>query len=147
MTIILYENSFISLEDANVYFDERYDSESWISLDDEQKEKLLITATKKINKFDFCGQKADESQKLEFPRDFGTPQDIKDAVCEEAISLAMTQNNLHRTNQQNNISSISLGVGSVSYNTSKKLNEENLLLSETALYLVKKWTKKGYKIG
>ena len=29
MTIVLYENSFVTLDEAEAYFDERFDSDAW----------------------------------------------------------------------------------------------------------------------
>ncbi len=148
MTIVLYENSFVTLEEAEAYFDERFDSDAWTNQeskpDDETKEKLLITASKKVNMFDFVGHQADSSQPMAFPRDFEMPQDIKDAVCEEAYSLLTDKSSVHKQNQENHISSISLGAGSVSYNAPSSFGEDKLLCSPTALYLVKKWVKKGF---
>lgn len=147
MTISLYKNSFVTLEDAQVYFEERYDSDKWFTLDEEEKEKLLITASKRINLFDFVGVKEVETQAMAFPRDFGTPQDIKDAVCEEAIVLAEKSGTIHSDNQKMGISSISLGAGSVSYGGNGGEQGGNVLVSDIAIYLVKKWTRKGFKFS
>lgn len=146
MTIDLYKNTLVTLEDAQIYFEERFDSEKWFEQDEETKEKLLTTASKKISKFDFVGNPLDIQQPLAFPRDFDIPQDIKDAVCEEAFALIQKNQNVHLINQEQNISSISLGAGSVSYANTSKSDESKLLISSTALYLVKKWIKKGYNI-
>lgn len=146
MTITLYQNSLVTLEDAQCYFDERYDSADWYALEQEQQEKLLISASKKISRFDFVGSVQDVNQPLAFPRDYEIPQDIKDAVCEEAYALINSSDNIHQKNIENNISSISLGVGSVSYNTANIGCETNKLSSSVALYLVKKWVKKGYLV-
>ena len=127
MTITLYQNSLVTLEDAQCYFDERYDSADWYALEQEQQEKLLISASKKISRFDFVGS-------------------VQDAVCEEAYALINSSDNIHQKNIENNISSISLGVGSVSYNTANIGFETNKLSSSVALYLVKKWVKKGYLV-
>lgn len=83
---------------------------------------------------------------MSFPRDYELPQDIKDAVCEEAYSLLTQESSVHKKNQEANISSISLGAGSVSYNSSYSFAEDSMLVSKTALYLVKKWIKKGFFI-
>ena len=144
MTIELYKNSFVTLEDAQTYFEERYDSNDWFALEEEDKEKLLITASKKINTFDFVGEPLEDNQPMAFPRDYALPQDIKDAVCEEAISLISKADSIHAKNQEDNITSISLGAGSVSYGAGSNSDEKKLLASSTALYLVKKWIKKGY---
>ena len=142
MQIILYKNSLINLEDAKCYFDERYDSEKWYKLDDNEKEKLLITASKSISRFDFVGNIKEINQPLAFPRDYDIPQDIKDAVCEEAYALIEKMENIHQKNLDNNISSISLGVGSVSYHQNNTKCRD-FLFSPIALHLVKKWVKKA----
>ena len=144
MTIELYKNSFVTLEEAENYFEERYDSAVWFKQKEEDKEKLLISASKKINTFDFVGEPLKDNQPMAFPRDYALPQDIKDAVCEEAISLISKADSIHAKNQEDNITSISLGAGSVSYGASSNSDEKKLLASSTALYLVKKWIKKGY---
>ena len=146
MTIELYKNSFVTLEEAENYFDERYDSNEWFELQESDKEKLLISSSKKVNSFDFSGSKADENQPMNFPRDYGTPQDIKDAVCEEALTMVKKSDNIHIQNQNNNITSISLGAGSVSYATAGLSDEAKIILSPIASNLIKKWTKKGYYI-
>lgn len=148
MTLVLFQNSFVTLEEAEAYFDERFDSDKWTNPDskpeDGVKEKLLITASRKINCFDFVGKPLENDQPMAFPRDFELPQDIKDAVCEEAYSMLSKESSVHKKNQESNISSISLGAGSISYNAPVSLNEDTLLDSSTALYLIKKWVKKGF---
>ena len=54
---------------------------------------------------------------------------------------------VHKKNQEANISSISLGVGSVSYNSTSLVGEDSVLDSKAALNLVKKWVKKGFFYG
>lgn len=147
MTIELYKNSLISKEDASLYFEERYDSRKWFELTEENQEKLLISASRKINRFDFVGEKADAGQPMEFPRNYDMPQDIKDAVCEEAISMAQCAGSVHEENMKAGIKSISLGTGSISYGDSAVSEESRQLCSDSALYLVKKWVKKGYMFG
>ena len=142
MSIILYKNSLITLEDAQCYFDERFDSDKWHELDDNVKEKLLITASRLISRFDFVGKAKEISQPLAFPRDYDLPQDIKDAVCEEAYALIEKMNDVHQKNLSNHISSISLGVGSVSYHQNNSVSKD-ILYSPIALYLVKKWVSKA----
>ena len=145
MALELYKNTFVTLDEAEVYFDERFDSQKWVDiLDISIKEKLLITASKKINALDFVGSPLDVGQKMAFPRNFDLPQDIKDAVCEEAYALLSQEFDVHIKNQENNISSISLGVGSISYNQLGWQYSEGLLVSSKAKRLVQKWLKKGF---
>lgn len=147
MTIELYKNSLISKEDALLYFQERYGSQKWFELTDEAQEQLLVSASKKINRFDFVGEKSEDTQPMEFPRNFDLPQDIKDAVCEEAISIAETNGSVHEDNKKANVKSVSLGAGSITYGDVILTEEESQLVSSNALYLVKKWVKKGYSFG
>ena len=144
MALKLYKNSLITLEDAKYYFEERYDSKEWFELEEKEKENILIIASQKINSFDFVGSKLEATQQMEFPRNYELPQDIKNAVCEEAIALLKNKNNIHQQNQENNIASIQLGVGSVSYqfDTTKTQN----LSSRLAFQLIQKWIKKGYNL-
>ena len=146
MTLELYKNTFVTLEEAEAYFDERFGSDKWVESDNLAKEKLLITASKKISALDFVGSPLEVGQKMAFPRNFELPQDIKDAVCEEAYILLLHCDDVHKFNQENNISSISLGVGSVSYNQTGLNTLESALVSKEAQRLVRKWLKKGFLI-
>lgn len=149
MTLELYKNTFVTLEEAEAYFDERFGSEKWFDKDltDKTKEQLLVTASKKISSFDFVGSALEPGQPMAFPRDYEMPQDVKDAVCEEAYSMLNQEASVHKKNQEANISSISLGVGSVSYNSAAVVGEDSVLDSKAALNLVKKWVKKGFFYG
>lgn len=156
MTLItLYENSFITLEDAEEYFSMRLNSCVWDNSGDNTKEKALITASKKINQLNFIGDKKTYTQAMEFPRVFNAhichnlimpelPQEISDAVCEEAIALIEHSNSVHLKNQSLGISSISLGVGSVSYDGKMDLTQ---VISPEAERLLSKWTRKGFDIS
>ncbi len=141
MTIILYENSFVALDFADEYFENRPNSDLWENLTDLQKEKALIFATKKINNFNFIGQKRTAQQQLEFPRNFcpDMPAEIQYAVCEEAYSLI--ENSAHSKNKQAGISSISMGNTSVSYFDK---SNTGVLLSQEAFNFVSKWTEKNF---
>lgn len=147
MTIEIYKNSLVSLEEAQGYFEERFDSDKWFTLEEADKEKLLITASKRVSMFEYVGEKADEAQVLAFPRDYAMPLEIKDAVCEEAIVLAQRAGTVHESNQKLGIQSISLGTGSISYEASPVGEEAKILVSEAARYLVKKWVKKGFQFS
>lgn len=141
MTITLYENTFITLNDANTYFNNRPNSELWSNLSDTEKEQALIFATMKINNFNFVGNKLSASQPLEFPRNFDLPKEIQFAVCEEA--LAIIENSSHSKNKNYGISSVSIGNTSVSYFDK---NNIGILISNYALNFVLKWTKKNYDV-
>ena len=56
MTIELYKISLLSMEDALLYFQERYVSQKWFELGEDEQEQLLITASRKSNRFDGVGE-------------------------------------------------------------------------------------------
>ncbi len=100
VNLIVGTNSYVSLEDANTYFNERLYAEAWTSeTDDDKKARALITATRKIDRLIIKGVKADSDQTLQFPRSIYSEdtklwveesevsQSVKDAVCEEALAL------------------------------------------------------------
>lgn len=140
----LYENTFVTLSEADNYFSDRPNSELWYNLTEIQKEQALIFASIKINNFVFIGEKKDKKQKLEFPRNFDPelPLEIKFAVCEEAVSIV--ENSVHHKNKKLGIKSMVVGSTDITYK-----DEENLgiLISKDALIFVSKWTRKNFDIN
>lgn len=95
MALEVGTNSYISEADADTYFADRLNAESWTG---DNRSKALIQATKMIDFKKFKGVKTSEAQALKFPRiglvDDGVivdrdtvPQKVKDATCELAIYL------------------------------------------------------------
>lgn len=91
-------DSYVSLVEAEDYFSKILNSEKWDAETDIRKEKALKNATMNIDKLLFIGRKVDSEQPLQFPRyveyikkyvfdNTGIPEDIKKAVCEEALFL------------------------------------------------------------
>ena len=66
--IIIGTNSYISVADADIYFNERLFSEEWTNSVTDNKAKALIMATKKIDNLRLRGMKANQEQTLQFPR-------------------------------------------------------------------------------
>ena len=96
--------SMVTLEEAETYFKGRVGSENWDCVseltEDEQGEspseqeaflklQALVDATRRINRLNYKGCKADPAQAHAFPRDDDSeiPNNIKDAVCELANEL------------------------------------------------------------
>lgn len=85
---------YITIEEAQLYFDERLDTEAWDLASNTDRLKALKQATRAIDALPLIGFKTVTSQELEFPRtlpetrtSLGIPQAIKDACAEIAISL------------------------------------------------------------
>jgi len=80
---------YITVDDAQLYFDERLNTGAWDEASDDDRLKALKQATRLINNLNFIGQKLDNTQPNEFPR-LGqptTPDCIGDATCELALQL------------------------------------------------------------
>lgn len=104
-------NSYVTLADANTFFDTHPQASGWAALTDDAKTRHLITAARIIDScFDFAGFKSVASQAMQWPRVGATdpnqgvswmrpdgsntptgyyasdsvPQGIKDAQCEMA---------------------------------------------------------------
>ena len=79
--------SLVSIKEADFYFSERFNSDKWFELHEVDKINILSLASKKIDNFKYIGEKFNSEQSSEFPKVYGIPQDIKDAVCEEAYAM------------------------------------------------------------
>lgn len=78
-----------SIAGANVYFgSQRLNSEVWDSALVNDRQKALITATRAIDRLNFAGQKSNEDQALQFPRNANTvvPLEIELAAYECALA-------------------------------------------------------------
>jgi len=62
------QNSYVTVDTANSYFDNRRDIDEWEALNSTEKEEVLIQATKDIDMYNFIGEKYYDSQNLSFPR-------------------------------------------------------------------------------
>ncbi len=102
MTVTVNENSYISLSDANTYFENRLYTEAWdnTSSDESEKEIALIWACNLLEKrVKWYGAKTDSSQTLQWPRQglvnlyrqavdsSSIPQSVKAVQCELALYL------------------------------------------------------------
>ena len=142
--MILYDDTFVTLEFADSYFQKHQNGDIWDGFSDDKKTNALIFATKKVNNFNFVGNKKSSGQKLEFPRDFQPelPVEIQYAVCEEALTIL--QNSPHTKNAEYGISSVKMGNTEVSYFGTSNLG---VLLSKQAVDFVSKWTSKTFRIS
>lgn len=68
-------NSFVSLEDADTYFEGTYfgDAKKWSDYSIDDQSALLITATRRLNALKWGGSPYEADQVLAFPRSFQDP--------------------------------------------------------------------------
>ena len=125
-------NSYVTLTEANSYFETVPSSTTWDDKTVDQKNRALIAATRWIDTFVYQGDRCDENQALKFPRTnyqvdrvelscSTIPNNIKYAQYELARALAnetdaMTGN----TGTDGNIEEVKLGDIEVKYNTASQ---------------------------
>lgn len=104
--------TYVTLQEAEEYFAARIYSEAWADAPEQKKQRVLQTASLRIDTLPFKGKKLDPAQEMAFPRDFmqGIPTRLKYAVCEEALSLLEQE-----TDPDKGLISVSIGDASESY--------------------------------
>ena len=76
MAAVVGTNSYITLTEADEYFDQRYGSTTWFDTADIDKEAALVSATQLLETLQFNGYAATTTQLLSWPR-WGTYYDPK----------------------------------------------------------------------
>jgi hypothetical protein len=122
-------NSYVTLAEANSYFETVPDSSTWTNKTDDQKNRSLIAATRWIDTLVFYGDRCDEDQALKFPRTnyqvdrvelscSTIPNNIKYAQYELARALANDTGAITgTTGTEGNFSEVKIGDMQVKYNT------------------------------
>ena len=129
--------SYCTIEYADEYFKKRLHAESWGEADDSTKEKALKQATRAIDRQLLKGRKTNPEQELVFPRypDTEVPEAVKEACCEEALTMLERGNSQRRKLQQEGVQSFALGNMSESYVAGAGKG----LLSQEAKELLRPW--------
>ena len=128
-------NSFVTLAEANTYFETVPSSTDWDNKTDDAKNRALISATRWIDTLNFYGDRCDADQALSWPRNnyhvdrvelacSAIPNDIKYATYELANALANdTESITGSTGDTGLYESVKLGEMEVKYNTLVRLLE------------------------
>lgn len=79
-------NSYVTTSEADDFFEYAYGSEDWFDISDDDKEKLLVSATRMIDQLKPKYSKAEDSQSLIFPcesndEDLGDGYDQAKQAC------------------------------------------------------------------
>lgn len=118
-------NSYVTLLEANNYFEARLYSDTWNNAQDDVKNRALVMATRRIGQETFYGDRATDTQKLPFPRinigrldgvelDNTIPDILKEAQFELAIHL-LTVDMSKPSVDTSNIKSVKVGSLAVDY--------------------------------
>ena len=135
--LIVGTNTYASIAEAGIYFSERLNADIWYNASADRKAQSMVMATRRIDRLRLKGRKANLGQILQFPRAFyshglsnleytdGYPSDgwtveasiaqcVKDACCEEALSL-LTGISKRQELQHQGVTSFTIGDLSESY--------------------------------
>ncbi|QGH74599.1 head-tail adaptor Ad1 [Bacteriophage DSS3_VP1] len=102
MALTVGTNSYVTVAEADAYFGDRLNADSWTSASVAIKEQALVTATRFVDERSWIGQAVSSSQKLGWPRNGATyldpklgvqisvpndevPERVKSAVFEQAL--------------------------------------------------------------
>lgn len=132
-------NSYSSVEDADNYFGGRYPNDYWTSLSSTDKQKVLATATRRLDAEMYSGRQTTNTQRLQFPREVifdrdtynyasdEIPFNLANAVYElgyfllEADDRIMEEAELHDANMMDSYS-----VGPLTYGFNGKVKMDAL---------------------
>lgn len=85
-------NSYVSLAEANSYFEDRIDVAAWSEASDTQKSQALVTAASILEILDWAGTAVSDLQALAFPREgsyfdprLGYPVDFTSTIPDRVI--------------------------------------------------------------
>ena len=122
-------NSYVTLAEADSYFETTPDSTQWDNKTDDNKNRALISATRWIDSLNFYGDRCDNGQALKWPRNnyevddvsltcSVIPAEIKYATYELARSLANDTGAItDSTGDTGLYEQVKLGELEVKYNT------------------------------
>ncbi len=144
------ENCYVSLDEAETYFETRIDAGAWLNADDEDKESALVTATLILDENQFIGVAVSSDQSLGWPREGATfvdpklgweitfaedeiPDRVKKAVYEQAYHLLANENLLD--NKSQNFEEIS--IGSISIKDTNRDTTRTPMVNPLAKKLIK----------
>lgn len=156
MALTVGTDSYISVADADAYFENQLFSDAWTNATTDTKEKALKMATAKIDMQPLKGRKSVETQTLQFPRmlysdhagmwwaDAEVPQIVKNATCEEAQAILTTQESANKRGQLQAQGVSSFKVGSASETFTGRY--DNGLLSATAKRLLAPYLGGGFTV-
>ena len=125
-------NSYVTLAEANTYFEARLHVSNWTDATDDTKNRALVMATRRINQETFYGTRETTTQRLAFPRigledldgielDSIIPEQLKEATYELAIHLIGTDMSKPSVDTSN-VSEVQVGSVKAKYIVDKNDN-------------------------
>lgn len=136
--------TYATVEDAEYYFNAKFSS-NWDEV--ENKEQLLVTATKEIDKSGFQGLILDFAQPLEFPRvyccdEIFPEQELMECCCEIASAIYNSLSNDEVIANSDKIKSMSVGDTSITFKDGAKIETGFTAIAKP---IIEKFLKKYLK--
>ncbi len=122
-------NSYVTLAEADSYFETTPDESTWVDKTDDQKNRSIISATRFLDDFEYYGERCTTTQALKWPRKeykvdgveikcTFIPDEVKIATFELARALANNPNALVDTKgTDGTYEEVKLGDLEVKYST------------------------------
>jgi len=132
---------YISVAEADIYLQADLKRASdWQELGTEEKGQAIITATRRLDRLNWQGDRSVSSQVLEWPRDISgldenPPQELFDATAVLAADIFADNEVAETRDGETNVSSVKAGSVSVDFFTTK----EGVILPKVAFELVGPW--------
>ena len=144
--LVVGENSYVTLVEAEIIIADMFNASEWEQLTDQQKEKALKTAVfQGLDLLTLSGSKLNpDTQVLEFPRNWETEvsNSVKMAQCYEAVEVARVNYTAEKA-QQEGILSKSIAGASVNYKaTGKTQKDKTGLYSATAYKMLSRYIQR-----
>jgi hypothetical protein len=137
-------NSYASVAEADAYFNDLYGAGDWATATADDKKRLLLLATKMVDKLNVTYRKADDAQRLKFPikNNYGNIEgfpEAKEATIIQAYYLLRNFESIQSTSDEaiQNISGQTLGKVQIT-KTAPGINPYRKYDSEV-YQLLKKW--------
>lgn len=176
VTLEVGTNTYISLEDAAAYFNERLYCDAWEAASNDNQARALIMATNHVDRLALVGRKKSCAQALQFPRcyppgsmlsqveyvgnlpepaadgyvcDTDIPQIVKDACCEQALFLLGLSDYERHRSKQHVLGIVGGSVGSANEYAGQSMvqtNRKNTPLSPEARELLRPYLERSVKI-
>ena len=140
--------AYLTVSEAQTYFNERLNADPWDCANATNKDKSLKQATKMIDRLNFRGCKTVDSQVNQFPRDADTvvPQDIKDATAELALALL---DGVDPELEFENLAMVAQSYGNIKSTYDRSITQEAMIAgipSVTAWRFLKPYLRDPYTI-
>ena len=148
MALVVGENSYVTIEEAQSIVDNELYSDSsesilWESLSDKDKELICKKGTMAINSLEFIGHRLVWKNKLKFPRVIDGIEQIPDEIKMAAVINGLMDKVATSSEQykliDKGIKSMSVGPNSVSFDTSKFSGLNGTRVYDDAKVLIRKY--------